>query len=65
LLAGLVVQQEDVKPHLTTVRKSLIGAWNRAQGIAAHESKVWWLIHRFNKTAEAEGIDRIERNNRD
>jgi hypothetical protein len=65
LLSGLAIQQKDVKSHLRNVRKSLVRAWNRAHGNLAHESKVWWLIHRFNQVAAAEGIDRIERSDRE
>lgn len=50
----------DLGAHLKRVRHSLIDAWERAQGNAGHMSKVWWLIHRFNKAAEKEGLEKIE-----
>ncbi len=59
-LSDLTIQR-DVRLHLKKVRRSLTHAWERAQGNAAHMSKVWWLIHRFNKIAETEGLDRISR----
>jgi hypothetical protein len=65
---GLVAElptQGNLRSHLRRVRESLIGAWGRARGNTAYESKVWWLIHRFNKAAETAGIDRIERSNRE
>jgi hypothetical protein len=55
------LNEQDVSAHLERVRRSLIDAWDRAQGNAGHMSKVWWLIHRFNKIAKGEGLDRIER----
>jgi hypothetical protein len=58
-LSDLAVQR-DLQAHLKKVRGSLIDAWERAQGNAGHMSKVWWLIHRFNKEAEKEGIDQIQ-----
>jgi hypothetical protein len=54
------VPQQDVRSHLKKVRKSLTDMWERAQGNAGHMSKVWWLIHRFNKVAEKEGVEQIK-----
>jgi 6,7-dimethyl-8-ribityllumazine synthase len=51
----------DSHAHLTTVRKSLISAWKRVQGDTRRMSKVWWLIHRFNRLAEKERLEPIER----
>jgi hypothetical protein len=51
---------QDVRSHLKKVRRSLTDAWQRAQGNAGHMSKVWWLVHRFNKAAEKESLDRID-----
>jgi hypothetical protein len=50
-----------VRSHLKQVREALIDAWKRAKGNPAHESKVWWLIHRFNRVAEEAGLDEIKR----
>jgi hypothetical protein len=52
---------QDIQSHLTKVRQSLTGAWQRAQGDAGHMSKVWWLIHKFNGAAKEEGVEPIER----
>jgi hypothetical protein len=52
--------QKDLRAHLKRVRQSLVGAWKQALGHAGHMSKVGWLIHRFNKAAEEEGLDRID-----
>jgi hypothetical protein len=52
--------QQDIRAHLKKVRQSLAQAWERAQGNAGHMSKVWWLIHSFNKAAEKEDLDQIE-----
>lgn len=59
-LSDLAIQQ-DLRSHLKKVRQSLTDVWERAQGNAAHMSKVWWLIHRFNKTAKVEGLNPISR----
>jgi hypothetical protein len=48
-----------VRSHLENVRAALVKAWARAQGNAAHESKVWWLIHRFNRVARENELDQI------
>lgn len=54
--------EQDTRAHLKKVRQALTDAWHRAQGNAGHMSKVWWLIHRFNKVAaEKTDIDKIER----
>jgi hypothetical protein len=55
-----VAVKRDLRAYLKKVRGSLVDAWERAQGNAGHMSKVWWLIHRFNKEAEKEGIDQIQ-----
>ena len=59
LLANPEIPQ--VRSHLGQVRKALIDAWKRAKGNLAHESKVWWLIHRFNRVAKKTGLDEIRR----
>jgi hypothetical protein len=51
----------SVHSHLEKVRAALVDAWERARGNPAHESKVWWLIHRFNRVAEKAALERIER----
>lgn len=56
-----VPTDQNTHAHLKRVRQSLRKAWQRAQGDAGHMSKVWWLIHRFNKAAPKEGVDRLER----
>jgi hypothetical protein len=53
--------QQDLRDHLKKVRRSLVDAWGRAQENPGHMSKVWWLIHRFNKEAENNGLKRIDR----
>lgn len=52
--------QPNPGTHLKGVRRALVGAWERAQGSAAHESKVSWLIHRFNRVAATVGLKKIE-----
>ncbi len=59
-LSGFASRQ-DLRAHLKRVRRSLADARERAQGNAGHMSKVWWLIHRFNKVAKEEGLDDIKR----
>jgi hypothetical protein len=56
-----LAMKRDLQSHLKKVRQSLAEAWERAQGNAGHMSKVWWLIHRFNKAAEAAGLNPISR----
>jgi hypothetical protein len=56
-----LAMERDLQSHLKKVRQSLAEAWERAQGNAGHMSKVWWLIHRFNKAAEAAGLNPISR----
>lgn len=51
---------QDAQAHLKKVRRSLADAWKTAQGDPGHMSKVWWLIHRFNKVAETEGLESIK-----
>jgi hypothetical protein len=58
-LSDLAIKR-DVRSHLKKVRRSLMQAWDRAESNAAHKSKVWWLIHRFNKLAKAEGVPQIK-----
>jgi hypothetical protein len=50
-----------IRSHLEHVRVALVDAWARAQQNAAHQSKVWWLIHKFNRVAEKAGLDEIKR----
>jgi len=52
--------ERDVDSHLKRVRRSLANEWQRAQGNPGHMSKVWWLIHNFNKVAQKKGVDQIE-----
>ena len=56
-----LAMERDLRSHLKEVRRSLTDVWERAQGNAGHMSKVWWLIHRFNKMAETEHLKRISR----
>ena len=53
--------EQDLRSHLKEIRRPLTDVWERAQGNAGHMSKVWWLIHRFNKMAETEHLNRISR----
>lgn len=55
------VSPTDVRAHLKHVRHALTGAWESAQGNTENMSKVGWLIHQFNKVAENDGLERIER----
>ena len=57
-LSALELEQ-DRKAHLMKVRKSLTEAWGKVQGDPGRMSKVWWLIHRFNRVAEDEGLENI------
>lgn len=52
---------QDLRSHLKKVRRSLVNSWEQAQGNVGHMSKVWWLVHRFNREAEKQGIEKIER----
>jgi hypothetical protein len=50
----------NVEAYLRRVRRSLQTRWRQAQGNASHMSKVWWLIHRYNKAVETiEGLEPI------
>jgi hypothetical protein len=60
LIADTTTDQ-DPPTYLRSLRKALVKEWSRATGDASHMSKVWWLIHRFNKEAEKEGIEPITR----
>ena len=51
----------DTRAHLKQVHRSLTAAWQSAQGNTENMSKVWWLIHQFNKVAEKDGLEPIKR----
>lgn len=54
--------EQDVRAYLKRVRRALTSEWHRVQGNAGRMSKVWWLIHRFNRAvADKSDIEKIER----
>lgn len=58
--AALSALELDEENHLIKVRQALVGAWTGPRGNAGHMSKVWRLIHRFNKIAREQGVAEIE-----
>jgi hypothetical protein len=51
---------EDKRKYLKGVRRKLLQQLRGAQENLGDFSKVWWLVHKFNKAASAEGLKIID-----
>jgi hypothetical protein len=52
--------ERSLRGYMTSIRGSLIRQLQSAEGHAGHRSKVEWLVHKFNESANAAGIDPID-----